>query len=472
MESNTENNILSEAEKILASELKKKKLLESIDKVLQLTDEDLSNTDPNTLLEMRKSVNPYGNTIEGTGEHYLNLSITNMTEEWIKKYITTSMIGFLFRMTDEWKVPQGIPVVGVYEYLEDNKLLDTPEGVKDKSAEYDYELNREYMKKRIIVKEFLEEMFQFNPDEHVRSSYKENVYDKDRTPLNTMAARIAKNHHMKKDKKFKSDIELKETLDGTLKNKKIKKILRNKKTGETKEIIEEIKVRNEPPVDPLLPSSREKLDEEKPVDNDLLNNVYNIIPPHDIYGNFNRYMEENYDSLRTAMTNLYCDKPDFEYAINPYSWHDTAEDAEKFVKQHRDEVISSIVTVRAEKWNLLAKWKANTDKINYYNKNTMILEEMINQMKKDEELGAKYMEKRIEKNKKKNIMEHGKESENFKKWKTENKDGDAMGAIKVDIDDECPDDALEIPVWKIAKGGKEITKSKIYTLAEPLNVAK
>jgi hypothetical protein len=33
-------------------------------------------------------------------------------------------------------------------------------------------------------------------------------------------------------------------------------------------------------------------------------------------------------------------------------------------------------------------------------------------------------------------------------------------------DDETPEDAIEVPVWKIAKGGVELTKDKFYSQAE------
>ena len=139
---------------------------ERIDLYLKaLSNDDLSKLDQEKVLEMRKRLNPYGRTIAGANK-FLNFSITQITHEYWKKFITTAMIGFLNRMCDEWKVPNGVPVVSVYEFLENPILLDTPALAiekKNESTIKDYEFNREWMKKRIIVKEFLEEMFQFNP---------------------------------------------------------------------------------------------------------------------------------------------------------------------------------------------------------------------------------------------------------------------------------------------------------------------
>ncbi len=99
---------------------------ERIDLYLKaLSNEDLSKIDQERVLEMRKRLNPYGRTIAGANE-FMNFSITQITHEYWKKFITTAMIGYLNRMCDEWKVPSGVPVVSVYEYLDNRSLIDTP----------------------------------------------------------------------------------------------------------------------------------------------------------------------------------------------------------------------------------------------------------------------------------------------------------------------------------------------------------
>jgi hypothetical protein len=136
---------------------------ERIDLYLKvLNSKDLAKLPQEQILEMRKRLNPYGRTIAGS-DKYLNFSITQITHEYWKKFITTAMIGYLNRMCDEWKVPSGVPVVSVYEYLDNQTIVDTPQIVLDKKNESvmkDYEFNREWMKKRVIVKEFLEEKIQ------------------------------------------------------------------------------------------------------------------------------------------------------------------------------------------------------------------------------------------------------------------------------------------------------------------------
>jgi len=436
---------------------------EQLEKVLKLNDKDLSNVDANQILELRKSLNPYGRIIQGSN-NYLNFSITQVSQEWHKKFMTTSFIGFLFRMCNEWKVPNGVPVVSVYDYLDDKSKLDTPNNILekgDKNAIYEYEFNRKFMEKRMVVMEFLEEMFQYNPDEHVRSAYIPNEKDNTRKPIDTMAARIARKNLYNKDPEYK----LKNPSDKP-KTKKIKRVMKNSKTGAIKTEIVEVPVPDDPSkkMESIYP---EPLDEESPKDPNVLDVVYNIIPPHDLFGHFKRYYTENFEELREATTNLYCEKPDLELAINPYSWHSSLEEAEAFKKQHAEEVIAEVFTAHSGKWNFFDTWKEQRESVNFYNKNTIILEEIVNQIKRDEMLGQDLMKKRVEKEKKKNVLETGPDAESFKKWRSENKDLEKLGAKYIgDMAEDVPDNAIEVPIWRVAKGGLEVTRDKIYSLAE------
>jgi hypothetical protein len=432
-----------------------------------LKDDDLSKLPQDKVLEMRKRVNPYGRTIAGS-DKYLNFSITQISHEYWKKFLTTAMIGFLYRMNNEWKVPAGVPVVSVYDYLDDNKLLDTPEVIVKKGHEptlYDYEFNRKWMEKRLIVAEFLEEMFQFNPDEGVASAYRPNYKDKTRNPLNTMAARIAVKHACAKDSNLRDE---KSRYDDSIgiKKKKVKKTIKGK-DGKIKVVVKEVLV-NEPPVKKPEKIHSDKLDEKAPVDPNVKDTTTNFIPPTDMFHRFKMYYTENYEELREVVNDLYCEKPDLELAINPYAWHNTPEEAESFKKQHADEVIAEIFTAHSGKWNFFDTFKEQRESVNFYNKNTVILEEMVKQIERDERLGQDLMAKRVEKEKKKNIIEAGPDAETFRKWREENTELQKLGAKHIGsmADEDCPDDAIEVPVWRVAKGGLELTRDKFYSKAE------
>jgi hypothetical protein len=432
-----------------------------------LKDEDLSKLSADKILEIRKKLNPYGRTIAGS-DKYLNFSITQISHEYYKKLIITSFIGYLNRMCDEWKVPNGIPVTPVYDFIDDKTKLDTPKAVLDKndtSAIYDYEFNRKWMEKRVIVREFLEEMFQFNPDEHVRSAYRPNYKDPQRDPLKTMAAKIAVNHLVKQDASFRNEKKQYDESQGK-EYVKVKKVIVGK-DGQKKTIYRDVPVKEDEVVKPK-PHSGKKLEETGSKDDIVMDTVTNYIPPHDIFGRFKMYLNENYEELREAVMLLYCEKPDLELAINPYSWHDTKEEAEQFKKQHADEVIAEVFTAHSGKWNLFDSFKEQRESVNFYNKNTIVLEEIVKQIERDEKLGQDLMSKRVEKEKKKNIVEAGPDAENFKKWREENSELKKLGAKYIGdmADEDAPENSVQVDVWKIAKGGLEIVKDKFFSQAE------
>lgn len=450
-----------------------KKLTKELANILdQLGDEDLAELPEKSILEMRKKLNPYGRTIQGSNQ-YLNFSITQISHEYWKKLIMSAFVGYLNRACDEWKVPEGVPVVPVYEYLEDKSKLDTPKTVLDKGYKKtidEYEENRKWMEKRIVVKEFLEEMFQFNPEEHVRSSYKPCYADPSRKIINTPAGKLAIDHLNKTDAEFKASSELyseltsedKKNDEQKFKMVKKRKRVKDPSTGKFKNKLVNVKV----PLDSddtkgeHLPSNLK--------DNQLARTVREFLPPQDIYGRFRMYLESNLEDLRDFVRDAFCVKPDLELAINPYAVHETDDDAEKFKKKHRNEVIAEVFTAHFGKWNFFDTFKEQRDNVNFYNDNTIILEEMIKQLKSDEKLGQDLMKKRVEKAKKKNILEDGPDAESFKKWREQNTTIQKMGAkyIGDKADDDMPENSVQVDVWKIAKGGLEITKNKFYSSSE------
>jgi hypothetical protein len=280
-----------------------------------------------------------------------------------------------------------------------------------------------------------------------------------------MAARIAVKHLVSKDKEFAKSKEEHDESRGII-TKKIKRTVKSR-DGKIRTIIKTVPIESSKP-EPVPEPTRTPIDESKPVDPGLKSTVTNMIPPHDMFGRFKMYMQENFEELRDAVLALYCEKPEFELAINPYSWHDTKEKAEAFKKQHAEEVIAEVFTAESGKWNFFDSFKQQRESTNFYNKNTIILEEMVKQIERDERLGQDLMSKRVEKEKKKNIIEAGPDAENFAQWRKENADISKLGAQHIGdmADPDMPEDSVQVDIWRIAKGGVEVTKDKIYSMAE------
>jgi hypothetical protein len=425
---------------------------DEINAMLRELDADKVNSilDPEELLKLRKELNPYGRTIQGS-DHVLTCSYTDLRKEYLLKLLTTTFIGYLNRACDEWNVPDGMVPVPVYEYLQDPSKLIT---IEAKIPEKDRVENRKWLEKRIIVKEFLEDLFQFNPDKHVRSAYRPNPEDPQRQEvLDTPAAQLAIEHGKKTDMEFSERMKQHEarTAGGMRIKEKSKTAWQQaQKACGLNKTPEELK------------------SEPLPKDQMLEENVTTMIPPHDIFYRLNNYYESNYEELRKAVEILYCEKPDLETAINPYDWHSSREEADDFINKHKNEVISPIFAVPSGKWGLLGPFKNVRDSVRYYNDNTIVLEEIMKQRESDGKLARDLVKKRIAVKKRENIKEAGEFDPAFISWSKQNSSIKALGGI-VDDKDEIPDDCIEVPVIRVSQLKQTVEKDRFFTASEAPN---
>ncbi len=149
------------------------------------------------LLALKTKISPYGRTVEGKSR-LLCASILNVRDDYQIRFHLTAIIGYLNRALDEWRVPDNVPAVPVYDFFKDPSVLNPPEMANgaqlDPAIAAAYAESREYMKIRLAIKQFLEDTLLFNPDEHVRSAYQPNPNDPERKPIGTAAGQLAVYH--------------------------------------------------------------------------------------------------------------------------------------------------------------------------------------------------------------------------------------------------------------------------------------
>ena len=80
------------------------------------------------------------------------------------------------------------------------------------------------------------------------------------------------------------------------------------------------------------------------------------------------------------------------------------------------------------------------------------------------------MKKKITTKKQENIEKAGPDDPSFVAWSKENSSLHDMGCENINqasyADDECPDDAIQVDVFKVSQVRNEFTKGKFYTEAE------
>lgn len=415
---------------------------------------------------LRKKTNPYASNIEradGSAAQQLLFMFTPVYRDYLAKFMMTSTLAYLNRACDEWGVPDGVPVVPVYDYIQNESLIDDPKPVNNETNAVDevlledYAKNRKLMEKRLVVKEFLEYMFQYDPDEHVRSAYSPNMKDPERklivTPASRMGIYMEKRRIENKRKSTKEEKkEAKKLLDDF--DEAVKKANVEQKKEYIKEVTQKITSKNGKGTmlvrrkikctkdeyelyikqRAMYKDSKGFLLKERKIDTykddfieepnmvkfmrmqdiTLHDTVRNMLPPADLFHRFLYYMDSNYEALMNAVKDIYSEKPDVDWAINPLKVVRNVQEARKYRRKHEGEINWPILSVNTNNWSLFGPYKNNRDRLDFYGSNMSLFEEMFKKNEKDRELGAQIMMKRKRKKRKQQEKRVGKLHENIK----------------------------------------------------------
>lgn len=444
--------------------------IEDLIKELESNPDAINKMSAEEISEIEKKLNPYGTTIYGD-EKYTCLSFTNLREKYMTKLLTTGLVGFTYQMCKEHSVDEEDMNVklNVNDYL---TIREHPD--KHNSDITSKVFNQAY--NDYILKDKKEKEGK-KVEENEENKESEEEWD-----LEAKATQYA-NDYVQKCFKDVEYIDL-----DRMENDKLK--LCSEQTEEEKKVITRFlnKLFKFDPNTHAVNSFSKSMQETDPErvfsrNEDIYNNV-----PNDTYNRFQMYYDVNYDKLREAVMYLYNEKPDIEVALNVYDSFSSLEECNDFVEKNKNKVITSIFTLTNNKWNLIGSFKQNRERLNFYNKNTTILENIIKQQEADAKTGKELLSKRVKKMKTKNIKRYGKDHPNFIKYKQQNLDGvydtavtkiteDADGIVveseveisdtgsKIDVDG-VPEDALEIKVTSINAASNEVKQSTIYTKAQ------
>ena len=522
-------------------------------KVANLTEEQV--------IELRKKISPYGRTIDGA-KNLCCMSLVNVSQEYMKKWLMTGLIGFLFRGVDEYGAFENEPVVHLDDMDESQRknMLETlyrdaiparqelaklmEEDRKQKEAEMKeyYEKNKEQialdeaeqkvyetgsseekkefvpwqekaidknaaglreqqmrtleriivraenMTKRFVIREFLDTLFTFNPDVHVRGAYGFNPLDPERKEVKTAVAKKSNKSWKKRDR-----------LD------------KKKKKSDDKPV-----------------EYKDEEDEFDGTESQTRKDVTRHIPPADTYFKFQMYLDDHHDQLKAAVVDLYHEKADIEWAVNPYEIFTDPEEAKKFVHKHADEVLWDIETLHTNHWNLMGSFKKNRDRTDFLNNNTEVITEYLDQLERDKKMGRQLMMKKAQRKKLESVGKEGPDSKMFRRYKKDFANtAEAMGAVDLSdyakqkqayeeyqkkqeeerlrlanakrapngaiiadttdlairsgidrnaerkfeypdagLSAACPDDAVQVDVINMTQGGLNVQKSNFFTEAE------
>ena len=503
------------------------------DQILKADDSDVKEL-RELLMDARRKLNPYSVKVDDCDKGSLIFSFINMQRDYMTKLITTGMVGFLRRAANEWQVPPSVPVVDVADYLRDPSLIDPIEPVDGRKLPQEdidaYESNKRMMVKRMVIVEFLEYLFGYDPDRHARPGYKPNYKDPERRPILTPSAEMAlllEKRRTEKSKRAnvaekKEAVELYERFLEE-KRKAAEGVVLDKPC--TREIIRTIKGRDGQPMkvkrtihctetefklaqlkrdDPDDPNNLKVLRTDNKVipmddpnyndyfdrrnqarDQTLHNTVRDLIPPGDYFYRFNVYLDKHYEQVLDATRDLYHEKPDFDASFFPYrkfagdsedsNTHEKLsinEEIKRFRHEHVRDIHFGINEAKMGHWTMIAPYKHNRDRIEYFGANTAIFDEMFKMKAAERVLAKDMMDKVVEGKRKKLEAVHGKKDPDFEKnygsIGSENLTKFGVDKINEEEEDQELDelDAIKVGIFRVSQGGRKIDVDKIYTKSE------
>lgn len=264
-----------------------------------------------------------------------------------------------------------------------------------------------------IIKNFLNNWFEYNPDAHVRKSYDEfknknikevpleglgtfktDTVDPDRIPVEVLLADRPVFATIEDEKHFNSF-----TASSRAYNS-IMYLLRNETAYNA--------------MSQIIKSDRAEYFRRylTPLTESSTRGTLEHIPPQDTFHRWEFYNDVNYEELRTATEAIYPEKSLLEMALIVYDYNEgTADEVkaryEEYCNTHQNNVISDIKSMELGNWTLIASFKKNREKVNYYNQKTEILKRIMDRNAQDKILGQDLMKKRVHNLKAKNIKEAG-----------------------------------------------------------------
>lgn len=491
--------------------------MEDVKKLLKEALENPSKMDELSEEEITKAlskVNPYDKVIP-SDKSWINISIINMRDDYLRKLHTTALIGYMYQLAEEFNPAETDLSFEEYDNMKDSEI-----------DEYN---KKNGPQQRAIITNFLNRHFHYNPNFHIGSSHTSNEQDPerilkekvlDRIKSQTVTKKVNQKHNKELAKELYQNTEgllthLKKTQNvtdnimenfiqlatyvnevaGDFKNLCTEKLIISKyedlqnKCSNFIDVASDVSSLNDILLKKILALNGllDKLGSLKQICELDIKAVYEKDPPKNLFYHFDRYLTNNYEQLREAVKNVYNEKPDMEFAIQYYDCFDSQEKAKDYRKRYESKFTCGVNEIENNQWTLLGPFKENRDRVDFYNKNTEILKMMFSQMEKDHEIGRQLLKDQVSKKKKKNIREVGPDDKGLEAYKSALSNIEALGAKEMlSREDkekmaeevkaaerakemlEVPDDAIQVDVFKTDEKG-EFTKEIFYTKAEAPN---
>lgn len=458
-----------------------KELTENPDKVDKLTKEQIE--------ELRRYNNPYGKSNRNEDVNgYCCVSVTNLQEKFMEKMFMVAYASFFFRVADEYEIKDSFRYVDK-DYVSHRKILTklTPIIKKDADAHIynrsddllkHYNSNKLasfkhqgklYADSEFIKEKLIKENLKLNEYENLVSSIVDS-YDKKRKLIeNSSDDTLVKKEKIDKLRRLEEEEYKKTNVKNNITQKiqLISKLLDEFKAQLTKmENYKENFIKDE--IKRFLkfyleynPEVHLKLDRD-PIGNDRYRKSLQIEPktklPINIFKTFQLYKDANYDEIVKEVEALWAYKPELENTITILEdGLKTKEEADNYIENNKDIFTIQVHSIQKGRPYFLSAYKANVDKVIYYNENTEVLEAIEKRMKEEQKVGEELLRHRVQRLRKERKEDFGEENEEAVSYLRKNKS--SSSEIKQeDILEES--EVVHLPVF--TRDAKGFDKKEIF----------
>lgn len=467
----------------------------------------VSKLDQKVLTDLRSRHNPYKKPVYGSdkGDRYLAMQYTNYTDIYARRFAMTSLIGFVYRMLDEWKSSRDLPseYEGEFAKLYGKKMKEV---CKSKSIEQLMARVADGDKRAAVSLAKLQKQYDTT---ELNVLLEDSRTLRTRIDNNKLAAdkAVAQRESIVGDDEKSGKLRELRTKEYEIFNEKVvtdtaAEFEVNAKIAKLRAAIStyDVQIRAGPdaPLEEFEPDEEtidsvnteikkelgiaETLEEvtehEQDIIEEFLNSMFKfnpdehvraaykpnytaadaknseksaetaaartILPPADTFFRLNRYLENHFEELRQATDDIYNEKSDFEVAFAPLEMFTDVSKFDEWKRRYADEFEGEPMLIKFNVWNLIGPFSQNREKRDFYNKNTEIIKAILEQSEKDVKAGRELMQHNVKKAKKKNIKKEGPDAPSFAQYKEAHpSDLAKLGAIKVDTD--VPITAEEVP---------------------------
>ncbi len=438
------------------------------------------------LIRLEKYISPYGQVPEavtaapaGTPDDkrpHVCLSFTNLRQEYMKKFVTTSMVGYLYRRCDEYGRQFGQQATDTIDYMDDMKVAEA-QVIANQARQVEVERDIiETIRRRDELAVIVTRDTAIEAENRIK-------YAAERATLTKPEIHVLRD--------FASAL-TKASDDLRLANKRIIELegQRDAIQGFGKRFIIRQFLDEQFRFNPDKHVRSSYVGGAKAAAAGPTAYAARFVPPDDFFHNYTYYADSNFEELREVAGTLYKMKPDLEVAIIPYGEFANKDEADKFIERNKTATIADIRALCVGKWGLIEAFKANRDRIDAYR--GTIVDDILQQVKSDTKLGAELVKKRVTDKRVAQVKQHGVEPKQVRAYMEAHASAEAAGIVSSSLsedeqkrlhtehqeakaadeaallaaaarEDPAPHDTLRVNVYKFAAGGAELQKSHFFT---------